>query len=60
MSQELKQHFLEVDSAQTTFGLGDLALYFLRLGTFGFGGPIPESALRWWMFPRNVALMRAI
>jgi len=40
MTQEPKQQLLEVDPAQTNFGLGDLALYFLRLGTLGFGGPI--------------------
>lgn len=40
MTQEPKQQLLSVDPAQTNFGLGDLALYFLRLGTFGFGGPI--------------------
>src|SRR5215472_10772305 len=40
MTQEPKQQLREVDPAQTNFGLGDLALYFLRLGTLGFGGPI--------------------
>src|SRR6516162_10897962 len=29
-----------VETMATQFGLIDLALYFLRLGTFGFGGPI--------------------
>src|SRR5215471_4336641 len=40
MTEEPKRQLLEVDPAQTNFGLGDLALYFLRLGTLGFGGPI--------------------
>jgi chromate transporter len=38
MTQEPKQQLMEVDPAQT--GLGDLAFYFLRLGSLGFGGPI--------------------
>src|SRR6516162_10796332 len=29
-----------VETMATQFGLIDLSLYFLRLGTFGFGGPI--------------------
>jgi chromate transporter len=29
-----------VESASRVFGIGDLILYFLRLGTLGFGGPI--------------------
>src|SRR6516162_1850415 len=29
-----------VETMATQFGLIELALYFLRLGTFGFGGPI--------------------
>ncbi|HEX8801622.1 MAG TPA: chromate transporter [Terriglobales bacterium] len=29
-----------VENTATQFGLLELALYFLRLGTFGFGGPI--------------------
>src|SRR6516164_4972928 len=29
-----------VEAMATQFGLIELALYFLRLGTFGFGGPI--------------------
>jgi len=40
MSQGANRQFLEVENAQRTFGLGDLAFYFLRLGTLGFGGPI--------------------
>src|SRR5215471_19353985 len=40
MTEEPKRQLLEVDPAQTNFGLGDLALYFLHLGTLGFGGPI--------------------
>lgn len=34
-----RQAALACDSA-TAFALRDLVLYFLRLGTFGFGGPI--------------------
>ena len=40
MSQDSNRQVMEVDHAQTTFGVGDLAFYFLRLGTLGFGGPI--------------------
>lgn len=40
MTQGVNRQLLEVDPAQTTFGIGDLAFYFLRLGTLGFGGPI--------------------
>jgi chromate transporter len=40
MSQDANRQVMEVDHAQVTFGLGDLAFYFLRLGTLGFGGPI--------------------
>src|SRR5213078_2517718 len=41
MSQQPKPQPLTVDRAETaSFTLRDLLLYFLRLGTFGFGGPI--------------------
>jgi chromate transporter len=41
MSQQAKPQPLSVDRAETvSFTLRDLLLYFLRLGTFGFGGPI--------------------
>src|SRR5437660_1118109 len=41
MSERTKPQPLSVDRAETiSFTLRDLLLYFLRLGTFGFGGPI--------------------
>src|SRR5437868_11268111 len=41
MSQQARSATLSVDRAETvSFTLRDLLLYFLRLGTFGFGGPI--------------------
>src|SRR5216110_2100267 len=41
MSQQTKPQPLTVDRADmVSFTLRDLLLYFLRLGTFGFGGPI--------------------
>jgi chromate transporter len=41
MSERTKPQPLTVDRAETvSFTLRDLLLYFLRLGTFGFGGPI--------------------
>jgi chromate transporter len=41
MSQQPKPQPLTVDRAETvSFSLRDLLLYFLRLGTLGFGGPI--------------------
>jgi len=40
MSQEGKGQTALAAAASSTFGLGDLVLYFLRLGTFGFGGAI--------------------
>src|SRR5947208_8581849 len=41
MSQQTKPQPLTVDRAETvSLTLRDLLLYFLRLGTFGFGGPI--------------------
>src|SRR5438874_1067632 len=41
MSQQTKPQSLTVDRAETvSFTLRELLLYFLRIGTFGFGGPI--------------------
>src|SRR5262252_3267137 len=40
MSHEGKGQTALAADASSTFGLGDLVLYFLRLGTFGFGGPV--------------------
>src|SRR6266571_3408613 len=41
MSQQTKPQPVTVDRAETvSFTLRDLLFYFLRLGTFGFGGPI--------------------
>ena len=41
MSKQAKRQPLTVDRAETdSFTLRELLLYFLRLGTFGFGGPI--------------------
>src|ERR1041384_1759109 len=41
MSEQPKPQPLTVDRAETvSFTLRELLLYFLRLGTFGFGGPI--------------------
>src|SRR5947209_5182660 len=41
MGQQAKPQPLSVDRAETiSFTLRDLLFYFLRLGTFGFGGPI--------------------
>ena len=41
MSHQLKSQPVPLDGVQTvSFALRDLLLYFLRLGTFGFGGPI--------------------
>jgi len=40
MMQEAKAHAPLAPDPSATFGLRDLVLYFLRLGTFGFGGPI--------------------
>src|SRR5216683_2056067 len=41
MTEELKPHPLAVDGGSLApFTLRDLLLYFLRLGTLGFGGPI--------------------
>lgn len=41
MSQQAKPQPLSVERAETvSFTLRELLLYFLRLGTFGFGGPI--------------------
>src|SRR5437588_1617777 len=40
MMQEAKAHAPLAPDSSATFGLRDLVLYFLRLGTFGFGGPI--------------------
>ena len=40
MSREVNAQALSVANASTAFQLSDLVVYFLRLGTFGFGGPI--------------------
>jgi chromate transporter len=40
MAQQLSPPTVLVESASRVFGIGDLILYFLRLGTLGFGGPI--------------------
>src|SRR6266700_2201249 len=41
MSKQAKRQPLTVDRAETdSFTLRELLVYFLRLGTFGFGGPI--------------------
>ena len=41
MSQQAKPQPLSVDRAETvSFTLRELLFYFVRLGTFGFGGPI--------------------
>jgi len=41
MSQQPKPQPLSVDRAETvSYTLRDLLVYFLRLGTFGLGGPI--------------------
>jgi chromate transporter len=41
MSQQAKPHPLIVERAErVSFTLRDLLVYFVRLGTFGFGGPI--------------------
>jgi chromate transporter len=40
MTQQGNAQGLLVPDSSGTFGLRDLAFYFLRLGTLGFGGPI--------------------
>jgi chromate transporter len=40
MSQEVNAQALSLATPTAGFQLSDLVLYFLRLGTFGFGGPI--------------------
>jgi chromate transporter len=40
MAHELSPPTVLAEDASTTFGVGDLIVYFLRLGTLGFGGPI--------------------
>lgn len=40
MSQEGNARAVSVAHTSTAFLVSDLVLYFLRLGTFGFGGPI--------------------
>src|SRR5437660_3737438 len=40
MMREAKAQALLAPDSSATFGLRDLVLYFLRLGTLGFGGPI--------------------
>lgn len=40
MTQEVKHQTVSAPETSTPFGLRDLVVYFLRLGTYGFGGPI--------------------
>src|SRR5437762_6259796 len=40
MSQEVNAQALSLATPTACFQLSDLVVYFLRLGTFGFGGPI--------------------
>ena len=40
MSQEVNARGLSVADSSRAFALSDLVVYFLRLGTLGFGGPI--------------------
>jgi chromate transporter len=40
MSQEVNAQALSLANPTAGFQLSDLVVYFLRLGTFGFGGPI--------------------
>ncbi len=40
MSQEARGQATFAPAVSTRVGLGELVVYFLRLGTFGFGGPI--------------------
>jgi chromate transporter len=40
MSQQAMPQLIPADSETVSFTLRELLLYFLRLGTFGFGGPI--------------------
>jgi chromate transporter len=40
MSQEVNAEALSLATPTAGFQLSDLVVYFLRLGTFGFGGPI--------------------
>src|SRR5262252_3401047 len=40
MSQQAQRQPLTVEDETVSFRLRELLFYFLRLGTFGFGGPI--------------------
>src|SRR5881394_4476299 len=40
MSQEVNAQAVSLATPTAGFQLSDLVVYFLRLGTFGFGGPI--------------------
>src|SRR5689334_8155999 len=40
MTPEVKQRPVSAPESSTLFSLRDLVAYFLRLGTYGFGGPI--------------------
>src|SRR5437016_4454238 len=40
MSQQAKPQPVPAEAETVSFSVRELLLYFLRLGTFGFGGPI--------------------
>ena len=62
MSQQAQRQPLTVEDETVSFRLRELLFYFLRLGTFGFGGPIALAGYmqrdlverwRWEMHERN-------